>query len=62
MNKTALSSQPIKSTYSVEQVEQLIRGIQLSDTSSDSEWLDKVIKEVTVDGVSSDNTILYKAR
>ena len=62
MNEAALSSQPKESTSSVEQAEQLIRGMQLSDTSSESEWLDKVIKEVIVDKVSSDNAIVYKVK
>ena len=51
INKATLSSRPQESTFSVEQTEQLIGGMQLSDTSSDSKLLDKVIKEVTVDEV-----------
>ena len=35
----------------------------LNKLSSSSEvWLEKVIKEVTADKVSSDNTILYKGK
>ena len=36
VNEIALSSQPKESTYFIEQAKQLIRGMQLSDTSSDS--------------------------
>ena len=36
VNEAALSSQTKESTYSTEQAEQLIRGMQLNDTSSDS--------------------------
>ena len=36
--------------------------MQLSDTSSDSNRLDMVIKEVTIDEVSSANVFLYKVR
>ena len=46
----------------MEEAGQFIRGMQLSDTISDSDWLDKVIKEVTVDKVSLDSAILYKVR
>ena len=59
---TALFSRPQESIYSVEQAEQVIGGMQLSDTGSDSDWLDRVIKDVTVDKASSDNAILYKVR
>ena len=62
VNEAALSSQPKDSTYSIEQAKQLIRGMQLSDTNSDSEWLGRVIKEVTVDEVSSNYAILYKVK
>ena len=62
INKTVLSSRPQESTYSIKEAEQLIGGMQLSDTSSDPDWLDVVIKEVTTDKVSSDNVILYKVR
>ena len=37
INETALSSRPQESTYSVEQAEQFIAGMQLSDTGSDSD-------------------------
>ena len=37
INEAALSSRPQESTYSVDEAEQLIGGMQLSDTSSDSE-------------------------
>ena len=36
INKAALSGRPQESMYSQEQAKQLIRGMQLSDTSSDS--------------------------
>ena len=61
-NETALSSRPQESTYPIEQAEQLIRGMQLPNTSSDSDWLDVVIKEVAIDEVSAANVILYKVR
>ena len=62
INEAALSSKPQDSTYSIEQAEQLIRGMQLSDTDSDSEWLEKFIKDITIDEVYSDNAILYKVK
>ena len=54
-----LASAP-ESTYSVEQAEQLLGNLRLSD--SESTWLDIGIKEVTVDKASSGNVILYKVR
>ena len=54
-----VSSVP-ESTYSVEQVEQLLGNLKLSDSKSD--WLDAGIKKVTVDEASSGNVILYKVR
>ena len=62
VNDSALSSRPQESIYSVEQAEQVIGGMQLCDTGSDSDWLDGVFKDVTVDKASSDNAILYKVR
>ena len=37
INEVAFSNRPHESTYSIEQLEQLIRGMQLSDTVSDSD-------------------------
>ena len=36
INEAALSSRPQESTYSMKEAKQLIRGMQLSDTSSNS--------------------------
>ena len=58
INEATLSSKPEESTYSIEQAEWLIGGMQLSDTCSDSDWLEKVIKAITTDKVNSDNMIL----
>ena len=62
INETALSSRPQELAYSIEEAKQLMGKMQLSDTSSDSDLLDVVIKEVTVDDISSANVILYKVR
>ena len=49
-----------ESTYHVEQAEQLLGTLRLSD--SESNWLEARIKEVTIDEASSGNVILYKVR
>ena len=54
-----LSSVP-GSAYFMEQVEQLLGNLRLSDSESD--WLDDGIKKVTADESSSGNVILYKVR
>ena len=60
ISEAALSSRPQESNYSIEQAELLIRGMQLTGTRSDSDWIDRVIKDVTVDHVHLNNAILYK--
>ena len=60
LNEAAPSSRPQESMYSTEQAKQLIRGMQLSDTGSDCDWVEGVIRNVTIDEVNSDNAILYK--
>ena len=62
INEAAFSNNPQESMYTIEQAEQLIRGMQLSDTGSDSHLLETVIKEVTIDEVNLDNAILYKVK
>ena len=47
-------------TYQVEQAEQLLESLGLSN--SDSNWLEAGIKEVMIDEASSGNVILYKVR
>ena len=36
--------------------------MQLSDAGSDSDWLEKVIKDITIYKVNSDNAILYNVK
>ena len=59
IHEVALSKKTQESTYSIEQAEQLIGGMQLSDTGSYSNWLETVIKDITIDDLNSDNAILY---
>ena len=47
-------------TYQVEQVEQLLWTLRLSNSESD--WLEASVKEVMIDEASSGNVILYKVR
>ena len=47
-----------KSNYSVEQTEQLLGNLKLSN--SEPNWPDAGINEVTVDKASTGNVILYK--
>ena len=62
INEAALSSNPQESAYSIEQAKQLLRGMQLSDAGFDSNCLEKVIKDITIDKVNSDTAILYKVK
>ena len=48
----------LESTYHVEQVEQLLGTLGLSE----SDWLEASTKEVMIDKASSGNVILYKVR
>ena len=47
-------------TYLVEQAEQLLGSLGLSDSGFN--WLEADIKEVMIDKASSGNVILYKVR
>ena len=62
INETALTDQPKETTYSVQQMEQLLGSMDLNDNDTELDWLGTSIKEITIDELSSDTAMLYHVK